>query len=136
MLVSNLNDVGLRPAESIVPEEGFGVLGEAFSIAAAYAFESVLKAVGEVGSMSPFSAVEDLPRVKGVDDVLICRDSLGLFAVDFGSGGGWSDIVTDGVVASVPRCELPRGSSTDSLCWNKCQPTFVERSPTRDISRL
>jgi hypothetical protein len=88
LLVSNLNDVGLRPAESILPEGGFGVLGEAFSIAAAYAFESVLKAVGEVGSISPFNAVEDLPKVKGVDDVLICKDNLGLFAVGLGSGGG------------------------------------------------
>jgi hypothetical protein len=32
---------------------GFAVRGEAFSMAAAYAFESVLKAVGDVGSMSP-----------------------------------------------------------------------------------
>ncbi len=49
----------------------FAVWGEAFSIAAAYAFESVLKAVGEDGSTSPFSAVTDFPRVWGRPGVLI-----------------------------------------------------------------
>jgi hypothetical protein len=42
---------------------GFAVRGEAFSMAAAYAFESVLKAVGDVGSISPFNADVDFPRV-------------------------------------------------------------------------
>ncbi len=50
---------------------GFAVRGEAFSIAAAYAFESVLKAVGDVGSMSPFNAVVDFPRVRGAPGVFI-----------------------------------------------------------------
>jgi hypothetical protein len=40
-------------------------------MAAAYAFESVLKAVGEDGSMSPFNAVTDFPRVWGRPGVLI-----------------------------------------------------------------
>ena len=62
LVVSNRNDVGLLDLVS-VPDGGFGVLGDAFSIAVAYAFESVLKAVGDVGSMSAFKAVDDFPRV-------------------------------------------------------------------------
>ena len=50
---------------------GLAVLGEAFSIAAAYAFESVLKAVGDLRSISAFRAVTDFPRVCGAVEDLI-----------------------------------------------------------------
>jgi len=40
-------------------------------MAAAYAFERVLNAVGDVGSTSPFKAVEDLPNVTADEEVLI-----------------------------------------------------------------
>jgi hypothetical protein len=43
--------------------KGLAVLGDEFSMAAAYAFERVLKAVGDVGSMSAFNAVDDFPNV-------------------------------------------------------------------------
>jgi hypothetical protein len=46
-------------------------------MAAAYALERVLKAVGEDGSTSVFSAVTDFPRVCGALGVLICNDSRG-----------------------------------------------------------
>ena len=80
-MVSNRNGVGL-PAMG----GGFGVLGEAFSIATAYAFERVLKAVGEVGSISALSAVADFPNVCGAAGVLICSDSLGRFGEDVVEG--------------------------------------------------
>lgn len=59
--VSSRKDVGFEVTLISVFEEGRGVSGDAFSIAAAYAFESVLKAVGDVGSTSAFSAVADFP---------------------------------------------------------------------------
>lgn len=71
LLVSSRNDVRLANLESTDVERGLAVLGEAFSIATAYAFESVLNAVGEEGSISPFNAVADFPRVCGVAGVLI-----------------------------------------------------------------
>jgi hypothetical protein len=45
------------------PVGGRVVLGEAFSMATAYAFERVLKAVGEVGSISALRAVVERPKV-------------------------------------------------------------------------
>lgn len=60
-VVSSRRKVGFPDLRSV--DVGFAVLGDEFSIAAAYAFESVLKAVGEAGSMSDFSAVEDFPSV-------------------------------------------------------------------------
>ena len=61
IFVSNRKEVGFFCSK--VEEGGLAVLGDAFSIAAAYAFESVLKAVGEVGLISPFNAVDDFPNV-------------------------------------------------------------------------
>jgi hypothetical protein len=58
-LVSSRSEVGFPLLASA--EIGLAVLGEEFSMAAAYAFESVLKAVGEDGSISAFNAVEDFP---------------------------------------------------------------------------
>lgn len=71
LLVSSRNDVRLVNLVSIDVERGLAVLGEAFSIATAYAFESVLNAVGEEGSISAFKAVADFPSVCGVVGVLI-----------------------------------------------------------------
>lgn len=59
-MVSSRNEVGFDFVSEFL---GFEDRGEEFSMAAAYAFESVLKAVGDVGSMSPFNAVVDFPRV-------------------------------------------------------------------------
>jgi hypothetical protein len=56
---------------------GLAVRGDEFSIAAAYAFDRVLNAVGDEGSMSDFSAVVDFPSVTAVAGVLICNDSRG-----------------------------------------------------------
>lgn len=50
---------------------GLALLGEAFSMAAAYALESVLSAVGEDRSMSAFKAVVDLPSVRAAAAGLI-----------------------------------------------------------------
>ena len=41
-----------------------------------------MKAVGEVGSTSDFSAVEDFPKIWAVAGVLICRDNLGRLGGD------------------------------------------------------
>lgn len=71
LLVSSRKDVRLVNLVSRDVERGLAVLGEAFSIATAYAFESVLKAVGEDGSMSAFKAVADFPSVWAVAGVLI-----------------------------------------------------------------
>jgi len=59
-VVSSRNEVGFDFGSKVL---GFEDRGEEFSMAAAYAFESVLKAVGDVGSMSAFNAVVDFPRV-------------------------------------------------------------------------
>jgi len=67
--VSSLSEVGFPPFVSA--EIGLAVLGEEFSIAAAYAFERVLKAVGDDGSISAFNAVEDFPYVNAAAGVLI-----------------------------------------------------------------
>lgn len=77
--------LGSRPADG-----GIGVLGEAFPIATAYAFESVLNAVGELGSMSAFKAVDDLPKVCAAAGVLIWSDNLGLLGGD--ELGTWRDM--------------------------------------------
>lgn len=66
---------------------GRDILGDACSIAVAYAFESVLNAVGDDGLMSDFKAVVDFPRVCGADGVLICRDNFGLLGGDECRGG-------------------------------------------------
>jgi hypothetical protein len=50
---------------------GRAVRGEAFSMAAAYALERVLKAVGEVGSMSALTVVVDFPNPPAAAGVLI-----------------------------------------------------------------
>jgi hypothetical protein len=44
--------------------------------------ESVLKAVGDAGSTSDFSAVEDFPKVWAVTGAFICRDNLGRLGGD------------------------------------------------------
>lgn len=69
-LVSRRSEVGLAVLTS-ADIGGLAVLGEQFSMAAAYAFESVLKAVGEDGSTSDFNAVEDFPKVTAAAGVLI-----------------------------------------------------------------
>ncbi len=94
-MVSSRNEVGFNFVSKFL---GFELWGEEFSMATAYAFESVLKAVGEVGSISPFSAVVDLPRVCAVAGVLICRDSLGRFGGEGDRDEVSNDIVTDGYV--------------------------------------
>lgn len=66
-LVSNRKEVGL----ALLASGGAAVLGEEATIAAAYAFESVLNAVGEDGSTSVFSAVDDFPNVIAVAGVFI-----------------------------------------------------------------
>ncbi len=71
LLVSSRKEVLLVNFVSSEVDRGLAVLGEAFSIATAYALERVLKAVGEDGSMSAFNAVADFPRVWGVAGVLI-----------------------------------------------------------------
>jgi hypothetical protein len=58
IVVSNRNEVGRFDSGG-----GLAVLGEAFSIAAAYAFERVLKAVGEVGLISALTAVAEFLKV-------------------------------------------------------------------------
>jgi hypothetical protein len=80
--------VGLFVLESRAA--GFVVRGDEFSIAAAYAFDNVLNAVGDVGSMSDFNAVADFPKVIGAVVGLICRESRGLFG---GDDCGLRDIV-------------------------------------------
>lgn len=67
-LVSSRSEVGLLFVSKLGSR---ALLGEEFSIATAYAFDNVLKAVGDVGSISAFSAVADFPRVTGVVGVLI-----------------------------------------------------------------
>ena len=71
LLVSRRKEVGFFIRDSTLPDGGFGVLGEAFSMAAAYAFDRVLKAVGEVRSISPFNAVVDFPSMIADGPVLI-----------------------------------------------------------------
>ena len=63
LLVSSRKDVGFTNFVSSDVERGLAVLGDAFSIATAYAFERVLNAVGDDGSMSAFNAVVDFPKV-------------------------------------------------------------------------
>lgn len=62
-------------AESRIEGGGRVDFGDDCSIASAYAFERVLKAVGEEVSTSTFRAVTDLAGKRG--DAWILRDSLG-----------------------------------------------------------
>jgi hypothetical protein len=68
--VSSRSDVGLL-AFGVSKFAGLAVRGEEFSMAAAYALERVLKAVGEVRSIPALSAVDDFPNVNAVVGVLI-----------------------------------------------------------------
>lgn len=56
--------------------------GDDCSMAAAYAFDRVLKAVGELVSMLAMAAVEALTRVSGAGDALVFNESLGLLGGD------------------------------------------------------
>lgn len=101
-LVSSRREVGLA---SLPADNGRAVFGEEFSIAAAYALDKVLNAVGEEGSISALSAVTDFPRTCGVIGALICSDSRGLLGGD--DGDELSDIMTDEFVltgASIIKC--------------------------------
>jgi uncharacterized protein with ACT and thioredoxin-like domain len=69
----------MLPGAFASKQVGCKICGDAFSIAVAYALESVLNAVGEEGLISAFKAVADFPRVCGAAGVLIWRDSLGRF---------------------------------------------------------
>jgi hypothetical protein len=89
-VVSSLKEVGLA---SLPADNGRGGFGDEFSIAAAYAFDKVLNAVGDEGSMSAFRAVTDFPRTCGVVGALICNDNRGLFGGD--EGDVLSDILND-----------------------------------------
>jgi hypothetical protein len=91
--VSSRSDVGLL-AFGVSKFAGLAVRGEEFSMAAAYALERVLKAVGEVRSIPALSAVDDFPNVNAVVGVLIWRDSRGRLGGEEDSG--WKDIVTVG----------------------------------------
>ena len=95
---------------------GIGVLGEAFPIATAYAFESVLKAVGEVGSISAFKAVDDFPRVCAAAGVLICSDNLGRFGGE--ELGTWRDIV--GAVCVRSGTSIVVGILMGTSVWRGC----------------
>lgn len=92
-MVSSRREVGLA---SLPADNGRAVLGEEFSMAAAYAFDNVLNAVGDAGSISAFSAVTDFPRTCGVVGALICSDSRGLLGGD--DGDELRDIMSDGHV--------------------------------------
>jgi hypothetical protein len=61
---------------------GTAVLGEAFSMAAAYALERVLKAVGELVSTFAMTAVDVDTRVSGAGEARVLSDSLGLLGGD------------------------------------------------------
>ena len=58
-------------------------------IAVAYAFERVLKVVGEEGSRPALNAVMDLPNVRASVGDLICNDSLGLLGGEADIAEGW-----------------------------------------------
>jgi len=99
-VVTSFRGVGLvvRMAVKGSRDEGFADLGDDDSMAAAYALESVLKAVGDVMSRSDCRAVLDLLSVVDVG-WLIARDNLGLLGVDIaGAGTGWL------ITASIVQC--------------------------------
>lgn len=66
--VSSRKKVGFP---DLLSDNGLAVFGDEFSMAAAYAFDKVLNAVGDEGSISAFNAVTDFPRICGVAGVLI-----------------------------------------------------------------
>lgn len=84
-------------------------------MAAAYAFDNVLNAVGDFGSMSAFNEVADFPRVTAVAGVLICNDNRGRFG---GNDDGLKDIVIDVQVRTgASIIQKPRSSDLATFFW-------------------